>query len=127
MEQRLAESRDDRGLPASLANSCQAPMGSQEVGKKWLDLLFVVHAEHPDCTMHGVNVLNGSIVSCARIQRHMRFGLEPAKDASYLFDRTWEALETMCRKIGTGRIEEIEFSDGRPVNVRVNARRRRRF
>ncbi|MDE2141181.1 MAG: hypothetical protein KGJ84_02050 [Elusimicrobia bacterium] len=114
-------------MPALLAQRRQAPEGGQEVGRKWLDLLYVVHAEHPDCTMYGVNVLNGNIVSCARIQRHMRFGLEPAKDASYLFDRTWEALGTMCRKIGTGRIEEIEFSEGRPINVRVNARRRRRF
>lgn len=86
--------------------------------ERWLELLKLVREDYPYCTMYGVNVVDGAIISCEQIQRSLVFGDQrgvPGESPSSLFDMKWQALEALCLKIGTGRLVELKFHDAKPV------------
>lgn len=79
--------------------------------------------------MYGVNIADGVIVSCDNIQRSLTFGdpaAMPAEAGEEMFDARWQALEALCRRIGSGRLLEVKFSDSRPMGAKT-AERGRRF
>ena len=85
----------------------------------WKALLKLVHRDFPYCTMYGVRVGDGCIVSCRDIQTSLVFG--PAKDMGAEeppFDEHWQAFMTFCVKLDWGELKELSFHAGRPVNAR---------
>ena len=42
-----------------------------------------------------------------------------------MFDARWQALEALCRRIGSSPLMEVKFSDARPMNARTSERGRR--
>ena len=132
-------------LPAGTTASRRTPQQAQPSARKiveealhlksghesWLAFMSLVRAEYPYCTMYGVRVEHGAIVSCENIQRSLVFGEEEAAPASRpdLFERKWQALEAFCSRMGSGRLVELKFHDARPMTARTaeGGRRFRRF
>jgi hypothetical protein len=92
----------------------------------WAKILKIVSDKYPYCTMHGVHVEEGCIVAYEGVQISFVFGegvaaaaIEPA------FDGNWQALKSLCAKIGFGRLAEIRFSRGRPVGAKMTEGGRR--
>ncbi len=94
---------------------------------RWAGILMLVASEYPYCTMHGVHVVEGGIVACEGIQRSFVFGPAEAAtaEAGPSFDAHWQALRSLCARIGSGRLAEVRFSRGRPVIARVTEGGRR--
>jgi hypothetical protein len=98
--------------------------------ENWLAFLNLVRREYPYCTMYGVHVAGGAIVSCENVQRSLVFDDETAPAASSeLFDRKWQVLEAFCTRMGSGRLAELKFNEAKPMTARTNegARRFMRF
>lgn len=97
---------------------------------QWGYLFRLICSEYPYCTMYGVNILDGSIVSCENIQRSLTFGPGDVESAEApRFDEFWEALRALCARTRTGRLAELRFNRGRPVSAKTseNGRRFRRL
>ena len=95
---------------------------------QWTHLLRLVSAEYPYCTMHGVNIVDGNIVSCENVQQSLTFGPQEEGAAGPdepEFDDHWTALKALCASIKTGRLVELRFSQGRPVSARKSEGGRR--
>lgn len=92
----------------------------------WRQLLRLVAVEYPYCTMYGVNIVDGNIISCQNIQRSLLFGPEGEGNAPEpAFDEYWEALKELCGKVRTGTLIELHFSQSRPVSARKSEGGRR--
>lgn len=96
-------------------------------GVRWSGMLKLVSDKYPYCTMHGVHVVDGCIVACEGIQISFVFGGSGVSKTTPtpLFDSHWEALKKLCAKIGSGRLAEVRFSQGRPVAAKMNEGGRR--
>jgi len=121
---------DDRGTAASRFNRGLKRVGSPVLVEKesdpWRYLLRLVAAEYPYCTMYGVNIVGGNIVSCENIQRSLLFGPEGGRSASEpAFDEYWEALKELCGKVKAGTLIELHFNQSRPVSARKSEGGRR--
>lgn len=94
---------------------------------RWAGLLKLVASEYPYCTMFGVHVVDGCVVSCEGVQRSFLFdaGDAAAQAVEPAFDAHWKALEALCVKLGSGRLAELRFSRGRPMNARTSEGGRR--
>lgn len=93
---------------------------------QWRYLLTLVCSEYAYCTMYGVNIVDGNIVSCANIQRSLTFGPAPADTAATpTFDEYWQALQTLCGRIRNGHLAELRFNRGKPVSARTSEGGRR--
>ncbi|MBI5247536.1 MAG: hypothetical protein HY923_10170 [Elusimicrobia bacterium] len=103
------------GLPDAGASSDQ-----------WRYLLTLVCTEYAYCTMYGVNIVDGNIISCANIQRSLTFGPTTADAAATpAFDEYWQALQTLCGRIRNGHLAELRFNRGKPVSARTSEGGRR--
>lgn len=92
----------------------------------WGDLLKLVWSEYSYCTMYGVNIVDGNVLSCENIQRSLTFGPMPAGEASEpAFDEFWEALRILCGRIRNGRLAELRFNRGRPISAKTSEGGRR--
>jgi hypothetical protein len=91
----------------------------------WLHLLHQVSTEYPFCTMYGVNIADGNIVSCQNLQQSLTFGPKDADCAKPSFDEHWQTLKSLCGKIKTGSLLELSFYQGRPVAARKSEGGRR--
>lgn len=103
-----------------------SPVFIQKEADPWRYLLRLVSAEYPYCTMYGVHIVDGNIVSCENIQRSLLFG--PAGEANVpepVFDEYWDALKALCGQIKAGTLMELHFSVGRPVSARKSEGGRR--
>ena len=93
---------------------------------QWRYVFTLIWSEYAYCTMFGVNVLDGNIVSCDNIQRSLTFGPSAAGSAEVpKFDEFWEALQTLCGGIRTGRLAELRFNRGKPVSAKTSEGGRR--
>lgn len=119
-----AARRFNGGIRRAVATGYGHPDGDQ-----WQYLRRLVATEYPFCTMLGVNVAGGAIVSCDNIQQRLAFGPAKAAAVDAAFDDRWRALKDLCGKIKTGRIAELTFIHGRPVEGQrsVGARRFKRL
>ncbi|OGR90869.1 MAG: hypothetical protein A2V88_02150 [Elusimicrobia bacterium RBG_16_66_12] len=98
----------------------------QKEADPWRQLLRLVAAEYPYCTMYGVNIADGNIVSCQNIQRSLLFGPEGARSSPEpVFDEYWEALKELCGKVKAGTLIELHFNQSRPVSARKSEGGRR--
>lgn len=104
--------------------SVSVPQGRESL---WTEMVRLVAAEYPYCTMHGVHVADGVIVACEGVQRSFAFGGDEAVEAAVhpAFDAHWKALEALCANMGSGRLVELRFSRGRPVSARTSESGRR--
>jgi len=103
-----------------------SPVFVQKETDPWRHLLRLVASEYPYCTMYGVNIVDGNIVSCENIQRSLLFG--PAGERSVsepAFDEYWEALKELCGKVKAGTLVELNFHQNRPVSARKSEGGRR--
>lgn len=121
---------DDRGTAAGRFNHglkrAGSPVFVQQESDPWRYLLRLVAAEYPYCTMYGVNIVDGNIVSCQNIQRSLLFGPEGGRNASEpVFDEYWEALKELCGKVKAGTLIELHFNQSRPVSARKSEGGRR--
>ena len=104
------------GLPDALGTSSD----------QWRYLLTLICSEYAYCTMYGVNIVDGNIVSCANIQRSLTFGPATADRASEpAFDEYWQALQALCGRIRNGHLAELRFNRGKPVSARTSEGGRR--
>jgi hypothetical protein len=93
---------------------------------QWSYLLALVCSEYAYCTMYGVNIVDGNIVSCENIQRSLTFGPAPAgAQAAPTFDEYWDALRTLCCRVRNGRLAELRFNRGRPISAKTSEGGRR--
>lgn len=94
---------------------------------RWAGFLELVAAEYPFCTMYGVHIVEGCVVSCEGTQRSFVFGAadEAIPAAAASSDAHWKALKALCVKMGSGRLAELRFSGGRPVSARTSESGRR--
>ena len=90
-------------------------------------LMRFVRNQCPHGIMYGVNIADGIIVSCDNMQQCLVLGIPPAEQAGPepAFDDHWQALEAVCKDIGTGRLAEVQFTDGQPVKAKTTPRGRR--
>jgi hypothetical protein len=98
--------------------------------ESWLAFMDLVRNEYPYCTMYGVHVAGGAIVSCENVQRSLVFDDESSPAAApEFFDRKWQLLESFCTRMGSGRLAELKFNDAKPMAARTDegARRFMRF
>ncbi len=103
-----------------------SPVFVQKEADPWRHLLQLVAAEYPYCTMYGVNIVDGNIVSCENIQRSLLFGPMDERGAPEpVFDEYWEALKELCGKIKAGSLVELHFNLSRPVSARKSEGGRR--
>lgn len=117
----LGRNRSQGGSTAALA-AIQA-----RENDSWASLRKLIAVEYSYCTMHGVHVVNGCIVACEGIQRSFTFSAAGALTAS-LEDAGgdhWQALESLCAKLGSGRLDEVRFSQGKPASARTKEGGRR--
>lgn len=92
----------------------------------WRELLRLVWSEYAYCTMYGVNIVDGNIISCGNIQRSLTFAPAPAGEAPEpAFDEFWIALRTLCGRIRNGRLAELRFNRGRPISAKTSEGGRR--
>ncbi|MEW5883728.1 MAG: hypothetical protein AB1725_05845 [Armatimonadota bacterium] len=121
--------RPERKTTAAQFNEGLLRAGAERAssdGGQWRHLLSLVCAEYAYCTMYGVNIVDGNIVSCANIQRSLTFG--PAKDvvpAPPAFDEYWQALRDLCARVRNGRLAELRFSRARPIAAKTSEGGRR--
>jgi hypothetical protein len=112
---------------ASVVVNGRLPGGLPGVVGNWAGFLRLVVAEYPYCTMQGVHVVEGRVVSCEGIQRSFVFGAP--EDVSPVFDMAsepgWKGLKALCEKMGSGRLAEVRFNGGRPVSARTSEGGRR--
>ncbi|MBI2787290.1 MAG: hypothetical protein HYX59_01285 [Elusimicrobia bacterium] len=93
---------------------------------QWSYLLALVCSEYAYCTMYGVNIVDGNIVSCENIQRSLTFGPASAGgEAAPTFDEYWDALRTLCFRVRNGRLAELRFNRGRPISAKTSEGGRR--
>lgn len=93
---------------------------------QWGYLLSLVCSEYAYCTMYGVNIVDGNIVSSENIQRSLTFGPTPAgTPATPEFDEYWEALRILCGRVRNGRLAELRFNRGRPISAKTSEGGRR--
>jgi len=93
---------------------------------QWGYLLSLVCSEYAYCTMYGVNIVDGNIVSCENIQRSLTFGPTPAgAPAAPAFDEYWDALRILCGRVRNGRLAELRFNRGRPISAKTSEGGRR--
>lgn len=93
---------------------------------QWSYLLALVCSEYAYCTMYGVNIVDGNIVSCENIQRSLTFGPAPAgAQAAPTFDEYWDALRALCGRVRNGRLAELRFNRGRPISAKTSEGGRR--
>ncbi|MBI5239117.1 MAG: hypothetical protein HY926_01460 [Elusimicrobia bacterium] len=92
--------------------------------ERWVILMRHVRGQYPHGIMYGVNVADGIIVSCDKLQPCLSLEPSPAAGdgAGKAFDANWEKLEALCGRMGTGRLSELRFNEGRPVSVLPPAR-----
>lgn len=103
-----------------------APVFVQKESDPWRYLMRLVAAEYPYCTMYGVNIVDGNIVSCENIQRSLLFGPVGERNAPEpIFDEYWKALKELCGKIKAGTLVELHFNLSRPVSARKSEGGRR--
>lgn len=103
-----------------------SPVFVQKETDPWRHLLRLVASEYPYCTMYGVNIVDGNIVSCENIQRSLLFGPAGEKnDSEPAFDEYWQALQALCGKVKAGTLVELHFNLGRPVSARKSEGGRR--
>lgn len=93
---------------------------------QWGYLLSLVCSEYAYCTMYGVNIVDGNIVSSENIQRTLTFG-PTSTDAPIApaFDEYWVALRIICARIRNGRLAELRFHRGRPISAKTSEGGRR--
>lgn len=92
----------------------------------WRELLHLVWSEYAYCTMYGVNIVDGNIISCGNIQRSLTFAPAPADGVPEPeFDEFWAALRTLCGRIRNGRLAELRFNRGRPISAKTSEGGRR--
>lgn len=88
---------------------------------QWRELVQLIWSEYAFSTMYGVNVVDGNIVSYNNVQRNFTFGpIGGDRTPKPIFDDHWRALQTLCLRIGTGRLAELRFIDGRPTGARTD-------
>jgi hypothetical protein len=86
----------------------------------------LVAADYAYSTMYGVNIVDGNIISCANIQRTLKFGPEqPGERISPAFDEYWQALKTLCGRVRNGSLAELKFSRGKPIGAKTSEGGRR--
>ncbi|MDD5657339.1 MAG: hypothetical protein PHF00_08820 [Elusimicrobia bacterium] len=98
--------------------------------ENWLAFMSLVRKEYPYCTMYGIHVAGGAIVSCENVQVSLVFDDQAAAaPAPEQFDRKWQLLEAFCTRMGSGRLAELKFGDAKPMAARTDegARRFMRF
>lgn len=99
---------------------------SQSREWRWSEMARLVATEYPYCTMQGVRVADGMIVACEGLQRSVSFKSgENVEVAQPGLDAHWKALDTLCARMGSGRLAELRFSGGRPVSARTSEGGRR--
>lgn len=93
---------------------------------RWENLVELIWEDYPYCTMYGVNIVDGNIISYNNLQRSLNFRPGGAStEPKPLFDDYWRALQTLCLSVGTGRLAELEFNRGRPIAARTDEGGRR--
>ena len=119
-------SRCDR--KESTGDAVEDAIRSKTARERWMMLLKLICAQYPHCIMYGVHIADGVIISCGAMQQSLLFG-RPAPAAkgggSPAFDCNWQALEALCKRMGTGQLAELRFSDGEPVRAKTTPRGRR--
>ena len=121
-EQEQDDPSEDKPPSDVTAKAFKAVLDGENYQKRWVSLLQMVYEDYPYSTMYGVHIVDGAIVSCEMIQRSMVFGQVPSPvnlPLTSLFDAKWQALEALCLSIGSGRLEELSFNNGRPVVART--------
>lgn len=99
-------------------------------GDQWDYLFRLICSEYSYCTLYGVNIVDGNIISCDNIQRSLTFGPSSLKSSnSPRFDEFWQALKELCVHIRNGRLAELRFNRGKPVSAKTeeSGRKFRRF
>lgn len=92
----------------------------------WRELSRLVWSEYAYCTMYGVDIVDGNIISCGNIQRSLTLAPPPAGEVPEpVFDESWTALRTLCVRIRNGRLAELRFNRGRPVSAKTSEGGRR--
>ena len=88
--------------------------------------MSLVCSEYSYCTMYGINIVDGNIVSCENIQRSLTFGPTPAGGPEApAFDEYWDALRILCGRVRNGRLAELRFNRGRPISAKTSEGGRR--
>ena len=116
------DTSDDKPPSRITERAFKAVLDGENYQKRWLSLFQMVYEEYPYSTMFGVHIVDGAIVSCEMIQRSMVFGQTVSTEnvpLLSLFDTKWQALEALCLSIGSGKLEELSFNNGRPVVART--------
>lgn len=93
---------------------------------QWRFLQELVASEYSFSTMYNVDIVDGQIVGCARIERSMLFGSAKADiSVNQPHQESWNALRNVCENIRNGRLSELRFSAGRPTGAKVQTGGRR--
>jgi len=100
--------------------------------QNWQAFIDLVRQEYAYCTMYGVHIAAGHIVSCESIQRSLLFANpqpRPQEPCLAPVDERWQALAALCAQIGTGKLAELKFSEAKPTGARTaeGGRRFRHF
>jgi len=129
---RSAETKMNRREPGSLLEedggaAAEDVLPSKTARERWMGLMKLVREKFPHCIMRGVNIADGTIISCETLQQSLSFVPSPAsKDgAEPDFDSHWQALEALCERLDAGELAELRFSDGRPMRAKTPPEGRR--
>ncbi|MFA6093657.1 MAG: hypothetical protein WCU88_08880 [Elusimicrobiota bacterium] len=139
MNGKMIVTTQETGASVSRRSSSGEAFGAKEIAdeavpcrssrERWLSFMKLVYEKYPFCTMYGVHVENGIIISCKNIQRSLLFGdsnTSPVEPGPELFDAKWQALETLCTQLGSGTLAELKFGDAKPLSAKI-AEAGRRF
>ena len=117
----------DRGPQDAAGDAVEEVLRSKTSRERWMILMKLIREQFPHGIMYGVNIADGIIVSCEKMQQCLMFGPSPATrdGVEPAFDANWQELEAQCKRLGTGQLAEVQFTDGQPIRAKTTPRGRR--
>lgn len=86
----------------------------------WMQLFHVIQDQFPYSKMKDVLIQDGAAVSFKHLQYTFLFGrgVEPPRCLlPETFDGQWQRFMRFCQALENGVVDEVHFTDGRPVLV----------
>ena len=122
-----AEPEGAGGSQEAAGDAVEEVLRSKTSRERWMTLMKLVREGFPHCIMYGVHIADGVIISCETMQRSLLFGPSPATrdGVEPTFDANWQELEALCKRLGTGQLAEVQFTDGQPIRAKTTPRGRR--
>ena len=116
-----------RGPQEAAGDAVEEVLRSKTSRERWMILMKLIREQFPHGIMYGVNIADGIIVSCEKMQQCLMFGPAPATrdGVEPAFDANWQELEALCKQLGTGQLAEVQFTDGQPIRAKTTPRGRR--